>query len=145
MLSHLHFHLQEERELSSNWDNKSHLQRQAVTEKMKELSWMFSTLLTWSVAESVQELWQLIVSCFEAACLIWKNRNLMLLWLKMGHGSVLTTQKKNYGACVRAWWTSTFLGSVLSESLSRPLVVLNAEDKLTRRVLGSFIWRSLPL
>lgn len=29
----------------------------------------------------------------------------------------------------------TFLGTILSGSLSRPFVVLNAEDKLTRRVL----------
>lgn len=34
-LSHLHFHLQKWSKLSSNWDNKSHPQREAVTEKMK--------------------------------------------------------------------------------------------------------------
>lgn len=34
---------------------------------------------------------------------------------------------------------STFLGTILSEALSRPFVVPNVKDKLTRRIFRSFI------
>lgn len=51
--------------------------------------------------------------------------------------AVFSDCRKNYvgGGAFQAWWMSTFLGTFLSGSLSRPFVVLNAEDKLTRRVL----------